>query len=188
MVAKASLHVVLSQGQSRNPEKRDLEAAILAHAGTLSNTEVLSIPHLYDLSASGESVATLHQCSGPIVVLSWLFPRAAHWVLDRSNIRGQYGEVLLSSEDDDEEDEDAAENDEEPKDRVIDASPRPDRKSTASTCDPTRSLKHSSTSSQEFIGWKYQVIVSSSSDFRWNGSPAAAFVRSKSTRRDDGIR
>jgi NAD-dependent dihydropyrimidine dehydrogenase PreA subunit len=117
-------HVVLSQGQSRSPEKRELEAAIVAFAGQMPGVEVLAIPHLYDLAADGESVTTLKNCEGPIVVFSWLFPRAAHWVLDRSDVRGQFGDVLLSSE---EEDEDEAEGDDPDVDRVVHAAPRPTR-------------------------------------------------------------
>ncbi len=127
MMLSIPFHVVLSQGQSRNPEKRELEAAIVAFAGQMASVEVLSIPHLYDLSADGESVRTLKNCAGPMVVFSWLFPRAAHWVLDRSDIRGQYGDVLLSSEeqDDDEEEGDEEKPDE---DHVTSTTPRPSRK------------------------------------------------------------
>ncbi len=120
-------HVVLSIGQSRNPEKRELEAAILAFAGQLRGVEVLSIPHLYDLAADGESVTTLKNCSGPIVVFSWLFPRASHWVLDRSDVRGQFGNVLLSSEEKDE-DEEVTDEENESQDRVTNSTPRPARK------------------------------------------------------------
>ena len=124
-------HVVLSQGQSRNPEKRELEAAIVAFAGNLPGAEVLSIPHLYDLAADGESVATLRNCKGPIVVFSWLFSRAAHWVLDRSGIQGQTGEVLLQSEEEDDSDDESNEDlaDEDQKDgTVLTTAPRPSRK------------------------------------------------------------
>ena len=122
-------HVVLSQGQSRNPEKRELEAAVLAYAGQMPSVEVLSIPHLYDLGADGESVTALKNCEGPIVVFSWLFPRATHWVLDRSDIRGQFGEVQLSSEEQDEEDEENGRDEKEEKeDRVTSSAPRPTRK------------------------------------------------------------
>ena len=40
-----------------------------------------------------------------MVVLAWLYPRAAFWVLDRDGIKGQYGESPLksASADDDEE-------------------------------------------------------------------------------------
>jgi NAD-dependent dihydropyrimidine dehydrogenase PreA subunit len=54
-----------------------------------------------------------------MVVLSWLFPRAAHWTLDRSGIRGRFGETLIKGEeeDDDEEDEEVAEQENESGDK-----------------------------------------------------------------------
>ena len=127
IMSPPSLHVVISQGQSRNPEKRGLETAIATFAAQLPKTTVLSLQHLYDLTSEGESAARLRSLSGPIVVLSWLFPRAAHWTLDRIDVRGQTGEVLLKQEEEDEDDEEAAaENSEEGK--VIHSAPRPDRK------------------------------------------------------------
>jgi hypothetical protein len=41
-----------------------------------------------------------------MVLLSWLFPRAAFWVLDRDGIKGHWGETQLKSPDADEDDED----------------------------------------------------------------------------------
>ncbi len=45
-----------------------------------------------------------------MIVCSWLFPRAAHWILERNGIHGQIGQSLLKSESDEEEDEDGTEN------------------------------------------------------------------------------
>jgi NAD-dependent dihydropyrimidine dehydrogenase PreA subunit len=44
-----------------------------------------------------------------MVVLSWLFPRAAFWLLDRDGIKGHYGENLIAPPADDDEDEAADE-------------------------------------------------------------------------------
>jgi NAD-dependent dihydropyrimidine dehydrogenase PreA subunit len=41
------------------------------------------------------------------VVCSWLFERAAHWVLDRFGVMGQVGAVLLANDDEEEFEEDA---------------------------------------------------------------------------------
>ncbi len=41
-----------------------------------------------------------------MVVFSWLFERAAHWVLDRNGVRGQVGEIELKDLSDEDEDED----------------------------------------------------------------------------------
>ncbi|MEM7558840.1 MAG: ferredoxin family protein [Planctomycetota bacterium] len=121
----AELVVVISTGQSRNPQKRELENTIAESAGQLPGVKVLKIPHLYDLTPKGESFQLLQNLESDLVVVSWLYDRAVHWVLDRNDIRGQVGEVELQLEND-EEDEPEAE-DELAEDRVILAQPRPSR-------------------------------------------------------------
>ena len=120
----AELVVVISAGQSRNPQKRELENSIADSAGQLPGVKVLKIPHLYDLTPKGESFQLLQSIESDLVVVSWLYDRAAHWVLDRNDIRGQVGEIELQLESD--EDEPEAE-DELAEDRVILSQPRPGR-------------------------------------------------------------
>lgn len=99
----ASCTLVLSKGQSRNPAKRALEQAIAEAGGAMPELEVLVIPHLYDLPKDGESIQRLREIEGDIILASWIFPRAAHWVLDRNGIGGRVGDVVLGNEDDDDE-------------------------------------------------------------------------------------
>ena len=127
--ASSGLLVVVSQGQSRSPEKRSLEDSIATIAASLPNTTSLIVPHLYDLASESQSVKKMREWTGPIVILSWLFDRAGFWVLDRHEIRGQHGEVLLLnldlvSDDDEEEDKE----DEKAADRVANIAVRPLRK------------------------------------------------------------
>jgi NAD-dependent dihydropyrimidine dehydrogenase PreA subunit len=122
---ESKLTVVISAGQSRNPEKRGLEKAVATGASELPGVQVIQIPHLYDLAPKGESFEALRSLDGDLVAMSWLFDRATHWVLDRNGVRGQVGEVLLK----DEVDEDETESEEAPvEDRVIESHPRPDRR------------------------------------------------------------
>ena len=95
--------IVVSTGQSNNPLKRELEEAVINGLDQLPGCRVLVIPHLYDLAARGESIATLRETEGDIVILSWLYPRSAHWILDRQGIHGNPGEVQLDTAEDDEE-------------------------------------------------------------------------------------
>ena len=123
------LLVVVSQGQSRSPEKRALEEAIASIASRLPNTSSLVVPNLYDLGTDSASVNKMREWTGPIVILSWLFDRAAFWVLDRNEIRGQFGAVELLNpdlinEDDVEEDKE----DEKAADRVTSLNIRPTRR------------------------------------------------------------
>ncbi|TWU58198.1 ATP-binding protein [Rubripirellula reticaptiva] len=122
--------VVISRGQSRNPEKRGIEQAIADTIGAIDGVDVLVIPHLYDLPKSSESYKKLSAVEGDIVVASWIYGRAAHWVLDRNGIGGQFGEVQLGQSADEDEPSDVPESISEeaaPVDRVTDLNPRPDR-------------------------------------------------------------
>ncbi|MGB7327721.1 MAG: ferredoxin family protein [Rubripirellula sp.] len=130
-IPTATFTVVVSRGQSRNPEKRGIEQAIADTIGAIDGVDVLVIPHLYDLPKSSESYKKLSAVEGDIVVVSWIYGRAAHWVLDRNGIGGQFGEVQLGqSLDDDDEPADVPEltdGDAAPVERVTDLNPRPDR-------------------------------------------------------------
>jgi NAD-dependent dihydropyrimidine dehydrogenase PreA subunit len=124
------LMVVVSQGQSRSPEKRDQEEAVAELAAKLPNTIALVVPHLYDLANDSESLKRLRDWNGPIVILTWLFDRAAHWVLDRMDVRGKVGTVELLNPDtmsDEEDDEEKSSEDEKSEDRVANIHQRPDR-------------------------------------------------------------
>lgn len=124
-VAPTALTIVMSRGQSRNPEKRDVEAAIVKAASHLAGVTVLDLPHLYDLKGTDESIRTLRAIEGDLIVCSWLFPRAAHWLLDRLDVRGQVGETAFDPEPEDEDDEAAATAESEP--RVSELFPRQGR-------------------------------------------------------------
>ncbi|HJT36186.1 MAG TPA: ferredoxin family protein [Pirellulales bacterium] len=123
------LTVVISQGQSANPIKRKLEEDLVAALLFERGVEVTVIPHLYDLPPDGTGMLCLQGITGDMVLLSWLYPRAAHWILDRNAIGGRVGKILLVSEDDDEDDEDELDDEmvADDKPRVIDSRPAPDR-------------------------------------------------------------
>ncbi|HAY81980.1 MAG TPA: ferredoxin family protein [Planctomycetaceae bacterium] len=116
--------VVVSQGQSNNPVKRDMEEEIVAALMMEPGIDVTVIPHLYDLKSDGTGMVALSGIAGNMIILSWLYERAARWVLDRNGICGHVGESLIQHEDDDEEE---AELDED-KDRVIQQREIPNRK------------------------------------------------------------
>ena len=119
------LTVLISKGRSDNPKKRELEDSMANALADEHGMRVFLIPNLYDLPPSGEAMDILRAITGDIVVVSWIFPRPAHWVLDRGGIRGQFGETLLGP-DDEEHDDDEAEIDE-TVERVLDARPLPQR-------------------------------------------------------------
>jgi len=100
--------VIVSQGQSLHPAKRGLEEEIVAGMLGEPGVDVAVIPNLYDLESDGTGVLCLQGVSGPIILLSWLFERAARWTLDRHGVHGHEGTTLISSEDEEDtaEDED----------------------------------------------------------------------------------
>jgi NAD-dependent dihydropyrimidine dehydrogenase PreA subunit len=106
-MSRSRLTVVLSQAQGKHPAKRALEEAIVAALIMEPGLDVSVVPYLYDLDAQHTGRLFLESVQGDMVMLSWLYPRAAFWVLDRDGIKGHYGESQLKppSADDDEEEE-----------------------------------------------------------------------------------
>jgi len=124
------ISVVVSQGPSKNPVKRKLEEDIVAALLFEDGIDVTVVPNLYDIKPDGTGMLALKSINGNMIVCSWLFERAAHWVLDRNNISGQVGKVLLQN-DDEEEDEDVDvddEQDSETKTTVVSQRDIPNRK------------------------------------------------------------
>jgi hypothetical protein len=121
------LTVVVSQGQSANPAKRQLEEDIVAALLLERGVEVTVIPHLYDLPPDGTGMLCLRGIAGDMVVLSWLYPRAAHWILARNHIQGQAGRTLLV----DEEAQDASEQEEDGGHAAGEATPEVEQASAA---------------------------------------------------------
>ncbi len=124
----STLTVIVSAGQSRNPEKRELEQAVVDGLSGLAQVNVLRIPHLYDLAKDGETFQTLRQLEGELVLITWMYTRAAHWILDRNGVRGQFGLVELEQDFDDDSEQDAdSDQDEQQSERVTATYPRPSR-------------------------------------------------------------
>jgi NAD-dependent dihydropyrimidine dehydrogenase PreA subunit len=125
------LAVVISQGQSANPAKRQLEEEIVTGLLLEPGIDVVVIPHLYDLTPEGTGRLALEGIGGNLVVLSWLYERAARWTLDRFGIRGKEGITLIKPEEDEDEGEGEGEDETveaDDKQRVADMRPAPNRR------------------------------------------------------------
>src|SRR5688500_12429940 len=97
--------VVLSQGQGKNPTKRALEESVAAALILEPGLDVSIVPHLYDLDADHTGRLFLGSVSGDMVVLAWMYSRAAFWLLDRDGIKGKSCEDQIAPKaDEDEED------------------------------------------------------------------------------------
>ena len=103
-MSRHRLTVVLSQAQGKHPGKRALEESVVAALIMEPGLDVSVIPFLYDLGPDHTGRMFLESVKGDMVVLSWLFPRAAFWILDRDGIRGKHGESLIKPAADDDDD------------------------------------------------------------------------------------
>ena len=99
------LTVVISQFPGKHPIKRALEVEFAAQLMMEGVVDVAMVPHLYDMPSDHTGLLFLKGVNGPLIVLSWLYPRATRWTLDRQGISGRDGEVLLIEERDEDEDE-----------------------------------------------------------------------------------
>jgi hypothetical protein len=108
-MSRQRLTVVLSQAQGRNPAKRALEESVAAALIMEPGLDVSVVPYLYDLGPDHTGRLYLESVPGDMVVLAWMYPRAAYWLLDRDGIKGQFGESQLkppaAAEDEDEDGE-----------------------------------------------------------------------------------
>jgi NAD-dependent dihydropyrimidine dehydrogenase PreA subunit len=105
-MSRHRLTVVLSQAQGKSPAKRALEESIAAALLLEPSLDVSIVPYLYDLGPDHTGRLYLESVAGDMVVLSWLYPRAAFWLLDRDGIKGHFGETQIKPADAPDEDED----------------------------------------------------------------------------------
>jgi hypothetical protein len=106
-MAAKKLTVVVSQAPGKNPVKRHLEEEIATALLFDSDVDVSLVPNLYDMSADHTGLLFLRSVRSDLIVLSWMYPRAAHWILDRQQVKGRIGTSLLHAEggDDDQNEE-----------------------------------------------------------------------------------
>src|SRR5919205_1925646 len=106
-MSRQRLTVVLSQAQGKNPAKRALEESIAAALLLEPGLDVSIVPYLYDLHPEHTGRLFLESVQGDMVVLGWMYPRAAFWLLDRDGIKGHFGQSQLKPPADAADDEDA---------------------------------------------------------------------------------
>lgn len=108
-MSRPRLTVVLSQAQGKHPGRRALEEAVVAALILESGLEVSVVPYLYDLDAEHTGRLFLESVTGDMVILCWMYPRAAFWLLDRDGIKGHFGESQLKPPAETDEDDEAEE-------------------------------------------------------------------------------
>lgn len=118
-MAAKKVTVVIAQSPGKNPVKRNVEETIAATLLLDPQVDVSLVPHLYDLTPDHTGMLFLKSVPGDMIVLSWLFPRAARWILDRNAVKGHEGISLLkpAAGEEDEVDDDPDGNGEAPAER-----------------------------------------------------------------------
>ena len=91
--------ILLAKGRPEPPVSQSLENELLDALKKRSGIQLLTIPHLYDLQEEGPIMERLRAIPGNLIVLAWLYPRAAYWVLDANEIRGRMGQTSFFSDD-----------------------------------------------------------------------------------------
>lgn len=95
--------IIVSQARFLQPDREKLGRDLLAELTKWHHVSVTVVPHLYDLAPDGPAVQLLQECSGDMIVLSWLYPRASYWVLAANRVKGRLGRTSsLPAEDFDE--------------------------------------------------------------------------------------
>lgn len=110
-MSQKKLTVVLSQAQGKDPVRRAIEEEIAAALLMEPGIDLGIVPALYDLNEGHTGRLYLEGVQGDMVVISWLYPRAAYWLLDRDGIQGKMGETNIKpadNNDDDDEGEEAS--------------------------------------------------------------------------------
>lgn len=85
------LTVVISKGRGKASSRQKLQRDLARALQDWPSLDVTTLPHLHDLAPDGPGVQHLRSLSGDMILLSWLYPRAAFWVLDANGIKGRMG-------------------------------------------------------------------------------------------------
>jgi hypothetical protein len=86
-----SLTVVICQDRVAHPGETALREKLLGRLVPWRDVHVKVLPHLYDLAPDGEAIKYLRSVQGDLMVLAWLYPRAAYWILEANEIGGRPG-------------------------------------------------------------------------------------------------
>ncbi len=92
--------VILSKAREPEEWQEKLESRLLHELGRCPGLDVTVIPHLYDLAPDGPAIGQLRGAAGDLIVLGWLYPRAAYWVLEANQVAGRLGRTSSLPEED----------------------------------------------------------------------------------------
>jgi NAD-dependent dihydropyrimidine dehydrogenase PreA subunit len=93
-----TLTVIVAENRTPTSQQEALVAAIVAGLSRRTELNVAVVGHLYDLAPIGPAVQQLRALAGDLVVLAWMYPRSAYWVLQAHGISGRPAPTTSSQE------------------------------------------------------------------------------------------
>lgn len=90
-IVSSKTTVVLSLGRSEDPGRQALERDLHAALSRRPRLQSAVVPHLVDLAPDGPAAEYLRRIDGDMIVVAWLYARAAYWLLDAHQVRGRAG-------------------------------------------------------------------------------------------------
>ncbi|HUT90496.1 MAG TPA: ferredoxin family protein [Thermoguttaceae bacterium] len=94
-----SIPVILSRARPGQGDHARLEEPLIEALTGRPGVALHVVPHLYDLSPDGPGAGLLRSIPGPMIVLAWLYPRSAFWVLDAHGVKGRPGQAASLPDD-----------------------------------------------------------------------------------------
>jgi len=86
-----SLHIILSEPRPGDSGQQEMVDLLTASLMSRRGLDLTIIPHLYDLEPDGPTFEFLREVDGAMIVVSWLYPRAAFWTLKTAGVAGRLG-------------------------------------------------------------------------------------------------
>jgi len=95
-----AISIVICEGRQTTPDSQSLQEKLIAELARCPEVKVRVLPHLYDLDPAGPAMRYLRSVQGDMIVLAPLFPAAAYWILDATEVKGRRGPVASADEED----------------------------------------------------------------------------------------
>lgn len=87
-----AMPVIFSEPRPGDADQQELVALLTNALMSRKAVDLTVVPHLYDLEPTGPTMEFLREIEGPLIVMSWLYPRAAFWTLKTAGIAGRLAE------------------------------------------------------------------------------------------------
>jgi len=86
-----AIPVIFSEPRPGDGEQQELVDLITNELMNRKSVDLTIIPHLYDLEPTGPTMEFIRGIEEPMIVISWLYPRATFWTLKTAGVTGRMG-------------------------------------------------------------------------------------------------